>query len=389
LPKDGGFAKRETRQAGVELAMQEGVTLRPGDTVGILGGGQLARMLALAAAPFGLKTHIYAPAGDNPAFAVAAHHTIAAYDDHEALSRFAASVAVVTYEFENVPADTVETLERLRPVRPGRIALATTQDRLLEKSFLRDIGLPTAPFAAVNSADDLATAVAAIGRPSILKSRRFGYDGKGQVAIHDGDDLGAAFNSVGPAILEGFVPFSREVSVVGARGLDGAFRAFDLCENRHRHHILDTTVLPAAVADETRQDAAAMTQRIAEALDYVGVLAVELFVVDDRTGRETLVVNEIAPRVHNSGHWTIDGAVTSQFAQHIRAIAGWPLGATDALGSIHMKNLIGDDIDTWSTQLGQAGAHLHLYGKAEARPGRKMGHVTHVSPKREIFSRNS
>jgi 5-(carboxyamino)imidazole ribonucleotide synthase len=362
--------------------MENGVTLRPGDTVGILGGGQLARMMALAAAQLGLKTHIYAPAGDNPAFDVAARQTVAAYDDAAALTRFAEAVSVVTYEFENVPAGTVAVLEPFTPVRPGGRALATTQDRLLEKTFLRDLGFATAPFAAVGTPDELARADAAIGRPSILKSRRFGYDGKGQVAIREGDDLGSALNAVGgPAILEGFVRFAREVSVVGARGLDGAFQAFELCENAHRSHILDTTIVPAAATDGTRRQAAAMAERIARALDYVGVLAVEMFVIDDGSGGEQLVVNEIAPRVHNSGHWTIEGAVTSQFAQHIRAICGWPLGSAETLGSVRMTNLIGDDVDRWPELLREPATHLHVYGKAEARPGRKMGHVTIVSPR--------
>ena len=354
--------------------------LQPSDTVGILGGGQLARMLALAAADFGLKTHIYAPRGDNPAFHVSAAHTEGAYEDAAALAGFARAVSVVTYEFENVPAATVAAIEPHCPVRPNGRALAVTQDRLHEKSFLRDLGLPTAPFAAVDSAEDMERAVAALGRPSILKTRRLGYDGKGQVVLRDGVDAASAFGELGrPSILEGFVPFRREVSVVAARGLDGAFRAFDLCENRHRDGILDMTTVPAQVIPDTEAAAIAMAQRIATALDYVGVLAVEMFVVPDAQGGETLVVNEIAPRVHNSGHWTSDGAVTSQFHQHVRAVCGWPLGETARFGTVHMQNLIGDDADGWATRLAEPGACLHLYGKAEARPGRKMGHVTTVT----------
>ena len=354
--------------------------LQPGDTIGILGGGQLARMLALAAATFGLKTHVYAPDGDNPAFDVSACRTIAAYDDADALARFAQAVQVVTYEFENVPAATVAHLARHCPVRPNRHALATTQDRLIEKRFLRDLGLPTAPFMPVDSFEDLKQAVEAIGRPSILKTRRFGYDGKGQIAIHERDTLDAVHRDLNaPAILEGFVRFSREVSVVAARGVDGAFRAFDLCENHHSRHILATTVVPAQVSPELDVEAAVMTQRIAEALDYVGVLAVEMFVVPGRDGGEALCVNEIAPRVHNSGHWTIDGAVTSQFAQHVRAICGWPLGSTQRFGTVHMRNLIGDEADGWRDLMVADGACVHLYGKAESRPGRKMGHVTTVT----------
>ncbi len=354
--------------------------LQPGDTVGILGGGQLARMLALAAAEFGLKTHIYAPRGDNPAFHVSAAQTEGAYEDAEALACFAQAVAVVTYEFENVPAETVAAIEPHCPVRPNGRALAVTQDRLHEKTFLRDLGLPTAPFAAVDDAEGLTRAMAELGRPSILKTRQFGYDGKGQIVLGDGKDLSAAFRDLGrPSILEGFVPFSHEVSVVAARGLDGTFRAFDLCENRHKDGILDVTTVPAAVASNTEQTAIAMTRRIAEALDYVGVLAVEMFVVPDEGGRETLVVNEIAPRVHNSGHWTSDGAVTSQFAQQIRAVCGWSLGDTTRFGAVRMRNLIGEDATAWSEYLREPGACLHLYGKAESRPGRKMGHVTTVT----------
>lgn len=355
--------------------------LQPGDTIGILGGGQLARMLALAAANFGLKTHIYAPRGDNPAFHVSAAQTEGAYEDAEALGRFAQSVAVVTYEFENVPAETVAALLPHCPVRPNGRALAVTQDRLTEKTFLNDIGLPTAPFAPVDSAADLARALEAFGRPAILKTRRFGYDGKGQIVMRDGVDPATAVTELGgPAILEGFVPFSREVSVVAARGLDGDFRAFDLCENRHKDGILDVTTLPAAVAPGIEAAAIGMARRIADALDYVGVLAVEMFVVPGDGGGETLVVNEIAPRVHNSGHWTSDGAVTSQFAQQIRAVCGWPLGETRRLGPVRMQNLVGDGAHDWARWLKDPGACLHLYGKAEARPGRKMGHVTTLLP---------
>ena len=249
------------------------------------------------------------------------------------------------------------------------------------RRFLRDLGLPTAPFGAVDDAEGLARAVAELGLPAILKTRRFGYDGKGQIVLREGADLAASVQALGgPAILEGFVPFSREVSVVAARGLDGAFAAFDLCENRHKDGILDTTTVPATVAPATAEAAIAMARRIAEALDYVGVLAVEMFVVEDAAGGERLVVNEIAPRVHNSGHWTSDGAVTSQFAQQIRAVCGWPLGETTRLGSVRMRNLIGDDAGGWMEALRAPGACLHLYGKAEARPGRKMGHVTTVTP---------
>ncbi len=357
--------------------------LRPGQTIGILGGGQLARMLAVAAAELGLRSHIFAPEADSPAFAVAADKTEAAYDDREALTRFAAAVDVVTYEFENVPAATVAILEPLRPVRPGRRALQTTQDRLLEKQFLQGLGIPTAPFLAVADAGSMARAVAQLGRPAILKTRRFGYDGKGQVGIREGSDLGAVFRSLdAPAILEAVVPFSREVSVVAARGLDGTVRAYPLCENVHEHGILATTRVPATVHPATEAAGLAVAAAVAEALEYVGVLAVEMFVVPDRAhaAGERLVANEIAPRVHNSGHWTRGGACTSQFEQHVRAIAGWPLGVTRPLGRIVMRNLIGAAVEAWPQVLAEDGAMLQLYGKGETRPGRKMGHVTTVTP---------
>ena len=350
----------------------------PGDTIGILGGGQLARMLVVAAAQLGLKTHVFAPAGDNPAFAVATARTVADYTDAAALAAFARAVAVVTYEFENVPAAALAAILPHCPVRPNGEALAVTQDRLTEKSFLRDLGLPTAPFVTVDNADDLRAAVQRLGLPAILKTRRFGYDGKGQILLEPGFDPVAAFDGLSqPSILEGFVSFAREVSLIVARGSDGACAAFDLCENRHSHHILSTTILPAAVQPQTARTAAAMATRIAAELDYVGVLAVEMFVTGS-DGHEQLVVNELAPRVHNSGHWTIEGAATSQFGQHIRAICGWPLGSTRRYGDIEMVNMIGDDVDAWRARLAEADTALHLYGKAEARPGRKMGHFTRV-----------
>ena len=354
--------------------------LRPGDTIGILGGGQLARMLCLAAAPLGLRCHVYAPEIDGPAFDVCAFRTVAAYDDEAALARFAASVAVVTYEFENVPAETAAYLAARVPVRPDPAALARTQDRLVEKTFVRDLGLDVPDFAAVDSLADLEAALARLGRPAVLKTRRFGYDGKGQAMIRDTTDPADAWGSVGrhPSILEAFVPFVREVSVVAARGVDGSVAEFDLCENVHRDHILAETLLPAAVRPETARKALEAAARIATALDYVGVLAVEMFIVEEPGGGERVLVNEIAPRVHNSGHWTIEGAVTSQFAQHVRAVAGWPLGSPERLGRIRMLNLVGRQADEWPSLAADPRARLHLYGKGEARRGRKMGHVTYV-----------
>jgi 5-(carboxyamino)imidazole ribonucleotide synthase len=356
--------------------------LAPGATIGILGGGQLARMLALAGARLGLKSHIYSPYADDPAFDVCAERTLAEFSDEGALERFAASVDVVTYEFENVPAETAAFLAARKPVRPNPDALALTQDRFVEKRFLRSLEIETAEFADVSDAGALARAVAKIGRPSILKTRRFGYDGKGQLLIRDGADLATSFRSLGgaPCILESVVPFSKEVSVVAARAADGAFRAYDVCENFHEHHILSMTTAPADIGRETAHKAMEIARRIAEAADYIGVIAVEMFVVGNGT-KEKLVVNEIAPRVHNSGHWTLDGAVASQFEQHMRAVAGWPLGSTRRHGRrVVMRNIIGDDVNDWRDILGEEGASLHLYGKREARPGRKMGHVTRVEP---------
>jgi 5-(carboxyamino)imidazole ribonucleotide synthase len=354
--------------------------LAPGATIGILGAGQLGRMLAIAALKLGLRCHIYAPESDAPAYDAASERTVAAFDDEAALARFADAVDVVTYEFENVPIGCVAFLERRRPVRPSARALAATQDRLAEKTFLRDLGLATAPFRSVPDAAALAPALAEIGRPAVLKTLRLGYDGKGQAMIREGSDLSALHHSLGggPMILEGFVAFDCEASVVAARSLEGAMVAYDLCENEHDRHILARTHVPARVAPGVEAAAKALAAKAIEALDYVGVLAVELFVARDAAGGARLLVNELAPRVHNSGHWTIEGAQTSQFEQHIRAIAGWPLGSPARRGRIEMSNLIGDEADEWRDLLAQPDVSLHLYGKLETRPGRKMGHVTRV-----------
>jgi 5-(carboxyamino)imidazole ribonucleotide synthase len=361
--------------------MTSGPAIRPGHTLGILGGGQLGRMLALAAAQLGLRVHIFSPDADSPAFDVAAARTLAPYEDEEALAAFGRSVDVVTYEFENVPGRAAEVLSGVAVLAPNARALAITQDRLEEKSFVSGLGIPTAPFAAAGSVAELEQAMASIGQPCVLKTRRFGYDGKGQVMLRPGIDPAAAWSDLGskPCILEGFVPFEREVSVVAARAASGDFAAYDLCANEHRAHILDATRVPAGVSAATERKALDIARAIADALDYVGVLAVEMFLVRDGDA-ERLVVNEIAPRVHNSGHWTIEGAVTSQFEQHVRAVCGWPLGSTERRGRIEMRNLIGEDAASWAELLAEPGARLHLYGKDEARPGRKMGHVTRVFP---------
>jgi len=354
--------------------------LAPGATIGILGSGQLGRMLAMAALKLGLRCHIYAPESDAPAYDAASERTVAAFDDEAALARFADAVDVVTYEFENVPIGCVEFLEKRKPVRPAARALAASQDRLAEKTFLREIGLATAPFCAVPDAAALGPALAKIGRPAVLKTLRLGYDGKGQAMIREGSDLLALHRALGggPMILEGFVAFDCEASVIVARSLEGATVAYDLCENEHDRHILARTHVPARVPPGVEAEAKALAAKAIEALDYVGVLAVELFVARDGAGGARLIVNELAPRVHNSGHWTIEGAQTSQFEQHIRAIAGWPLGSPARRGRIEMSNLIGDEADEWRDILAQPDVSLHLYGKLETRPGRKMGHVTRV-----------
>lgn len=352
--------------------------LKPEATIGILGGGQLGRMLALAAARLGFKCHVFSPHPDSPAFEVVQRVTRADYNDNDALSRFASDVDVVTYEFENVPAETAAFLAVRVPVLPDPKILATTQDRLAEKNFVTALGIRTAPFADVATAAALPAVIERIGRPAVLKTRRFGYDGKGQTTIKDGTDPDATWREVGgrPCILEAFVPFAREVSVIAARGHDGKVVSFDVTENEHRDHILRFSRVPAKIDAEGAKEARRVAETIAQKFGYVGVLAVELFVLRDGG----LLVNEIAPRVHNSGHWTIDGASVSQFEQHIRAVAGWPLGEPVRHGRVEMTNLIGAEVEGYRKWLTVPGAAVHLYGKAAVRPGRKMGHVTQVFP---------
>jgi 5-(carboxyamino)imidazole ribonucleotide synthase len=355
------------------------VKLKPGDTIGILGGGQLGRMLAMAAACLGLRCQVFSPDPDSPAFDVVLNATCAEYADVEALELFANDVDVITYEFENVPAASAMILAARRPVLPDRVILETTQDRLIEKDFVKRLGIGTADYAEVSSAADLRAAIGKIGLPAVLKTRRFGYDGKGQAIIRDGDDPDQVWQDLGTrsAILEAFVPFEREISVIAARSADGQVECFDVTENEHSDHILKISRAPAAIPDTLAAQARTIAQRIATALNYVGVLAVEMFVVQGDGGSKVLV-NEIAPRVHNSGHWTLDGASISQFEQHIRAIAGWPLGKPVRHGPVTMTNLIGDDILGYEQWLTVPGATVHLYGKGAPRPGRKMGHVTQV-----------
>ncbi|AWI84428.1 5-(carboxyamino)imidazole ribonucleotide synthase [Alloyangia pacifica] len=349
--------------------------LPQGATIGILGGGQLGRMLSVAASRLGYRTHVFEPGAEPPAGHVAHAVTTASYEDKAALTRFAEAVDVVTYEFENIPTEALDTLQALRPIRPGREALRVSQDRMTEKEFLSGLGLRTAPFAAVDTELDLNNALELIGAPAILKTRRFGYDGKGQARILSKDDAADAFDAMNgaPAILEGFVEFSHEVSVIAARGTSGEVACFDPGENVHRDGILRTTTVPARLTPAHQQDAILLAGRILNALDYVGVMGVELFVCADG-----LVVNEIAPRVHNSGHWTQNGCSVDQFEQHIRAVAGLPLGDGGRHSDVQMENLIGDDMDRVPELLREADTALHLYGKAEAKPGRKMGHVNRI-----------
>ncbi|MEO6946053.1 MAG: 5-(carboxyamino)imidazole ribonucleotide synthase [Nitrobacter sp.] len=355
------------------------VTLKPGDTIGILGGGQLGRMLALAAARLGLRCQVFSPDPDSPAFDVVQNATCAEYADVEALELFASDADVITYEFENIPAATAMIVAARRPVLPNHHILETVQDRLVEKDFVSGLGIGTAAYVDVASAQALCEAIKIIGLPAVIKTRRFGYDGKGQAIIREGDDLDAIWDDLGTksAILEAFVPFEREISVIAARGVDGSVECFDVTENEHCDHILKYSRVPAAIPDALAAQACGMAEKIATALDYIGVLAVEMFVVPS-AGGPMLLVNEIAPRVHNSGHWTLDGASVSQFEQHIRAVAGWALGKPVRQGSAVMTNLIGDDILDYRKWLAVPGAAVHLYGKGAPRPGRKMGHVTEV-----------
>ncbi len=348
--------------------------LAPGATIGILGGGQLGRMLALAGARLGLKTHIYTTHADCPAACAAAELSVGEFDDVDAILAFAKRCDAVTYEFENVPAMSAKAAASVTALRPSARALDVSQDRLMEKSFLRaQLGLDVAGFEDVGSVYDLRRAVKRLGLPCVLKTRRFGYDGKGQVIIRAESDVDAAWEKLSPApcILEAFVPFAREVSIVAARGLDGQVAAFPLTENVHENHILKTSKAPATQDDGS---AAQMASQILEQLDYIGVMGVEFFQMEDGT----LIVNEIAPRVHNSGHWTQDAGCTDQFEQHMRAVAGWPLGDSIPRHGVVMTNLIGDEVGAWETLAQEPGTRLHLYGKSESRPGRKMGHVNRL-----------
>jgi 5-(carboxyamino)imidazole ribonucleotide synthase len=354
--------------------------LPPNATIGLVGGGQLGRMSAMAAARLGYRCHILTREVDSPAAQVSHAVTISDYRDLVSLRAFAGAVDVISFEFENVSAEGLDLLASMRPVRPAPSVLRISQDRIDEKTFLNQAGIATAPWAPVGSRQELEQAVQRLGLPAVLKTTRLGYDGKGQAMLRAPEDLDPAWERLSPKplVLEGFVDFAQEISVVIARGADGAASAFDTVENRHRAHILDITLAPARVPEAVDQAAQAIAGRVAEALDLVGLLAVEMFV--DSTGR--VLVNEIAPRPHNSGHWTIDACPASQFELHIRAIAGLPLPVVRRHSDAVMKNLIGPDgMALWPAALAEPGLIPHLYGKAEALPGRKMGHVTRLFPR--------
>jgi 5-(carboxyamino)imidazole ribonucleotide synthase len=351
--------------------------LEPGSTIGILGGGQLGRMLAAAASRLGFDVAILEPERDSPAARVAARAVVADYDDPAALEKLAKAASVVTYEFENVPAGAVAKLAEMGvEVAPGALALKVAQDRWEEKTFLNANGAATVAFAKADTAEEAAAAVEQVGAPALMKTRREGYDGKGQRWVEHAAEAAKAFGELGgvPVILEAAATFERELSIIAARGRDGAIAVYPLAENHHENGILRRSIAPARVSAQTTEQAERIAARILSGLDYVGVIGVELF--EMAGGR--LLVNEIAPRVHNTGHWTLDGCEVDQFEQHIRAVAGWPLGPTHAIARVEMLNLLGDEVNGWRRFAAEPETRVHLYGKREAKPGRKMGHVNRV-----------
>jgi 5-(carboxyamino)imidazole ribonucleotide synthase len=359
--------------------MTEATLIPPGSTVGMLGGGQLGRMTALAAARLGYRTHVFTPEPDSPCAQVCAEATVAEFTDHAALIQFAASVDVVTLEWENVPPEALVLLAEHVPTRPGAGVLAVTRDRIHEKAFINRLGIKTAPWRPAHSVADVASAVQDLGRPAVLKAARLGYDGKGQSLLRADSDLAAAWHHLSEghaldAVVEGFVDYACEVSVIVARSPDGSRCAYPTVENQHEHHILARTIVPARIAPAIAAQAEDIATRIAEALGVIGLLAVEMFVTRDGQ----VLVNELAPRPHNSGHWTLDACATSQFEQLVRAVCGLPLGPTDRPCNAVMENLIGDQVERWPELMAAPEARLHLYGKREIRPGRKLGHVTWI-----------
>jgi len=357
--------------------------LPPGSVIGILGGGQLGRMLALDAARLGYRCHIFSPEPDAPAAHVADRATVADYDDESALAAFAEDVDVVTYEFENVPFSATSFLAEHVRLRPNPDVLGICQNRILEKDFLRRIGAPVCSYARVASSDELEKALGSIGRPAVLKSACFGYDGKGQITVRDDTDLNEAWYRCGVetgsnlAILEAWVDFIMEISVIVARSSAGEIATYVPAQNIHENHILKRTIVPAPLTPSVNRAAEALASRLAKEIALVGILAVEMFVTTDRK----LLVNELAPRPHNSGHWTIDACPTSQFEQSVRTLCGLPLGETERFADVEMENLLGDEIEHWLPLLTEPGARLHVYGKERAKPGRKMGHITRLKPR--------
>ena len=358
----------------------------PGTTIGVMGGGQLGRMFAMAARRMGYRVQIFTPEENSPAGQFADLTRIAGFGDEAAVRRFAAEVDVVTFEFENIPLETIEWCARERDVRPAGAILHLAQNRVREKNFLAGAGIPIAPFKAVRSAHELESAIEQIGRPAILKTAAFGYDGKGQQTITAREDFDEIWNatSADEMVLEGMIDFEKEISVIVARGADGAMAAFPVCENLHQNHILDLTVVPARVSAKVGAEAAELARAIAEKIALVGLLAVEMFL--KKNGE--LIVNELAPRPHNSGHWTIEACATSQFEQQVRAVCGLPLGSTEILRAAAMTNILGDvwqgGEPNWAKALEVEGAHLHLSGKSEPRPRRKMGHLTVLADKADV-----
>jgi 5-(carboxyamino)imidazole ribonucleotide synthase len=354
-------------------AIPAGEVFLPGSTVGVMGGGQLGRMFALAARRMGYRIHTFSPDEDTPTGQLADREIAARYDDEAAVVDFARGVDVITFEFENIPASTVEWCARFRPIRPAGRVLHLAQNRQREKEFLAGAGLPIAPFAVVKSPSELASAIARIGLPAVLKSADFGYDGKGQRKLAPGDPLPELPATT--CVLEAFVPFAKELSVLVARGIDGAMKTHPVCENSHRNHILDITTVPAGIPEAVAEEAARLGKEVAEKIDLVGLLAVEMFLLPDAT----LLINEIAPRPHNSGHFSFDACVTSQFEQQLRAVCGLPLGSTELLRPVAMANLLGDLWESgepdWKAAAAFGDVKIHLYGKAEPRRGRKMGHL--------------
>ena len=350
-------------------------TLISGSTIGILGGGQLGQMLSMAASRLGFKTHIFEPSENPPASNVASKFTRAEYDDYDALKQFASSVDVVTYEFENIPTAALDIIETQSEIFPNREALKISQDRLIEKEFINKLGFKTASFCEVNSIEELIHAINQIGAPSILKTRRFGYDGKGQVKVQPSSKPEEIWKNLGEKalILEGFINFSSEFSVIGSRSKDGQISCFDPGENVHKDGILRTTTVPAHLTNQQKTEAVLITAKILETLNYVGVIGIEFFLE-----KNSLVINEFAPRVHNSGHWTQNGCTVDQFEQHIRAITGWKLGNAERHSDVIMENLIGDEIYKTNQLVEDGSIALHLYGKADVNPGRKMGHFNRI-----------